>query len=659
VHDPLGKEAQAKAGGGAAQLARFPGVAGEHGLDEVRPQVPREPRPLSTFAEPRSKVDAKLKEVGEQALSDQELYALRLYTGPQYLKYNSTLRGAMAEGTSAEHMHHRFLQLCRGNTYANTLHVISAAIVKLSKIAPATKVYRAPGGALPDSFWHRDATSGVQGGLEYAFMSTTMDKEEAMKYARRAPGMILFEIDQGFVARGASISWLSQYPQEEEVLYPPFTALEVSGTKIEGAVVVVGLRPSLSSAVAASGLRVGADDIRMFARERERVKNEREAAKAAEELRLRQLKQKMAEERGRWKYELSYQQKMANLRLSALRRKECQLSENLARSRHEARRVLWERAKQQTGNEAQASLLSAQVEAAKEMRKNASRMLKRAESQMMDSHKNLLEALEAKQKLAQTVGRRLWNILAASVREQSRAKSMNVQMLRGLSKSLSMRVSSETLDLAMADESMRFEEPIDEEPEQEEPPPVAAPPKDDFGIGTMSAAELVPKLKAWVGPQEQWVIGKTKATTELTMRACERLVELCSSAREGKEHRRAALDAGLLEILGFGMRKHVEEPVVVVHAFDAMRALVAKEKAKEVQRLGREAIPAVMHGAHAILNELLVTVVRALTKDSVDSTAFAMRVGCEVRWLDETSKVKLDENGGVIGDPGASKKRLT
>lgn len=49
------------------------------------------------------------------------------------------------------------------------------------------------------------------GGLEYAFMSTTMDKEEAMKYARRAPGMILFEIDQGFVARGASISWLSQY----------------------------------------------------------------------------------------------------------------------------------------------------------------------------------------------------------------------------------------------------------------------------------------------------------------------------------------------------------------------------------------------------------------------------------------------------------------
>ena len=55
----------------------------------------------------------------------------------------------------------------------------------------------------------------MQGGLELAFMSTT-DKEEAMGYARRAPGMILFEIQQGFVARGASIAWLSQYPDEKK-----------------------------------------------------------------------------------------------------------------------------------------------------------------------------------------------------------------------------------------------------------------------------------------------------------------------------------------------------------------------------------------------------------------------------------------------------------
>ena len=87
-------------------------------------------------------------------------------------------------------------KLTLGNSYPNTLAVLSAAILKLGKISSACKVYRAPGGALPTSFWVRDKKSGVQGGLELAFMSTTTHKEEAMKYARRSPGMILFEIQQ-------------------------------------------------------------------------------------------------------------------------------------------------------------------------------------------------------------------------------------------------------------------------------------------------------------------------------------------------------------------------------------------------------------------------------------------------------------------------------
>lgn len=109
-----------------------------------------------------------------------------------------------------------FQRLCKGNQYQTTLHVLTAAIIKLGKLEPAQMVYRAPGGALPKSFW-RKSLDGVQGGLEVAFMSTTTAKEEAMAYARRAPGMILFEIQQGFVARGASVSWLSQHPEEAEM----------------------------------------------------------------------------------------------------------------------------------------------------------------------------------------------------------------------------------------------------------------------------------------------------------------------------------------------------------------------------------------------------------------------------------------------------------
>ena len=79
----------------------------------------------------------------------------------------------------------------------------------MGKMMPAVKVFRAPGGALPPSFWNPDE-AGVLGGVEAAFMSTTTAKEEAMHYARRAKGRVLFELQQGMVSRGASISWLSQ-----------------------------------------------------------------------------------------------------------------------------------------------------------------------------------------------------------------------------------------------------------------------------------------------------------------------------------------------------------------------------------------------------------------------------------------------------------------
>ena len=53
-----------------------------------------------------------------------------------------------------------------------------------------------------------------------------MDKAPAQKYAK---SNMLFEAQMGLVDRGADISWLSQYPEESEVLYPPLTAYEVIG----------------------------------------------------------------------------------------------------------------------------------------------------------------------------------------------------------------------------------------------------------------------------------------------------------------------------------------------------------------------------------------------------------------------------------------------
>jgi hypothetical protein len=71
--------------------------------------------------------------------------------------------------------------------------------------------------ALPDEFWHAN-DFGVRGGVENAFMSTTLDRNVAMGYASgdKATMGIVIEAQQGQVNRGADMSWLSQYPHERE-----------------------------------------------------------------------------------------------------------------------------------------------------------------------------------------------------------------------------------------------------------------------------------------------------------------------------------------------------------------------------------------------------------------------------------------------------------
>ena len=93
-------------------------------------------------------------------------------------------------------------------------------MVKLGKLTKAGTVYRGlSGGTLPEEFWQAN-DYGVCGGCEYAFMSTTLDKDVAFSYAGSKVATIL-EIRMGMVDRGADVSWLSQYPGEKEYCAEP------------------------------------------------------------------------------------------------------------------------------------------------------------------------------------------------------------------------------------------------------------------------------------------------------------------------------------------------------------------------------------------------------------------------------------------------------
>ena len=92
--------------------------------------------------------------------------------GPAYVKYNFVLRGCFPHLTSP--FVSTYLDVaCKGNSYPTTLHHICHGISKLSRLTRASKVYRAPGGRLPEAFFQRGKDeNGLLGGVELGFMST-------------------------------------------------------------------------------------------------------------------------------------------------------------------------------------------------------------------------------------------------------------------------------------------------------------------------------------------------------------------------------------------------------------------------------------------------------------------------------------------------------
>ena len=94
--------------------------------------------------------------------------------------------------------------------YTTTLHVINSAIIKLSKLTQAYTVYRGISSRrLPAQLRDKDEYN-VRGGVEFGFMSCSLERNEALTYATAGDLSILLEMQMGMIDRGADFSWLSQ-----------------------------------------------------------------------------------------------------------------------------------------------------------------------------------------------------------------------------------------------------------------------------------------------------------------------------------------------------------------------------------------------------------------------------------------------------------------
>ena len=115
-----------------------------------------------------------------------------------------------------------------------TLHCINNAIVDLATLSMVETngahvcVYRGLGNLiLPKAFTHGDS-QGARGGTEYGFMSTTLHKHIAVGYCAESAGVkTVLQAPMSTLFRGAMVNWLSQYPEEKEILWPPLVSMQI------------------------------------------------------------------------------------------------------------------------------------------------------------------------------------------------------------------------------------------------------------------------------------------------------------------------------------------------------------------------------------------------------------------------------------------------
>ena len=189
--------------------------------------------------------------VSKGSLKRCHVIALRLYTTAAYKFINNPLRNLERKNANRQH------------PLAACVIYIEEGIKKLRNVI--SKKHSANKAAGKDQgttvLWrglksvHANKAFIMKGGAELAPMSTTSDFKVAVQYGTCAEGSLLLKIVvESALNHGADLQWLSAFPGEAEVLYPPLTYLESQNRRKEykceetGIVVtILELKPRMSA----------------------------------------------------------------------------------------------------------------------------------------------------------------------------------------------------------------------------------------------------------------------------------------------------------------------------------------------------------------------------------------------------------------------------
>lgn len=152
-------------------------------------------------------------------LKRHHVVALRLYTTKSFESINKPMRANPPT---------------KPNPFAATTFFISEAIKKMRTVAAEKPdayekvVYwrGLDGMALSQRF-------ATEGGTEFGCMSTSTSKDVAIEFSKSKHPLVFKFATDNPLSRGADISFLSVYPEEKEMLYPPLTYLRVEHIGVE------------------------------------------------------------------------------------------------------------------------------------------------------------------------------------------------------------------------------------------------------------------------------------------------------------------------------------------------------------------------------------------------------------------------------------------
>ena len=193
----------------------------------------------------------------------EEVIAVRMYTGPAFQPINAFLRDV----GQLQGVHRMRLAQDPASTFAATTWHLCTAIRKLAAVASPAEasqpLFRGIRGELPRAFWVPDE-QGMVCAVDMGFLSTSRNRSTPIEFMGGGKN-VLWELrpkpqsDAAFHC-GADVKMLSQFAEEDEVLFPPCTMFEVlpcpaDAVRDEGAS-PPDRRPSLGPDALMKGLQV-------------------------------------------------------------------------------------------------------------------------------------------------------------------------------------------------------------------------------------------------------------------------------------------------------------------------------------------------------------------------------------------------------------------